>query len=105
MWKIKNDYIHPPVCNIFQKNPHNQKYILPHVKYEQEKNTFEYKCVKAWQAVPEDIKSTSTLNSFTLKYKNYLLDDIYPDNDNNNRATNYRNIAIHNNSNINRYVF
>ena len=79
MWKVKNGYIYPPVCNIFQKNPHNQKFILPHVNYEREKNSFEYNCVKAWQLVPEIIKSTSTLDSFTLKYKNHLL-GIYVDN-------------------------
>ena len=101
MWKIQNDYIHPPVCSIFKKNPYNQKYILPHVKCEKEKNAFEYKCVKAWQIVPENIKSSSTLDSFTLRYKNHLLDDIYTDNDNNNRTFNNHNLAIQNNSNIN----
>ena len=77
MWKVHHGYTHPPVCNIFTKNPYNLNFILPHAKNEREKNTFEYKCVKAWQAVPYDYKKITTLGGFTTKLKEHLLNSIW----------------------------
>ena len=76
MWKVKNEYILPPINNIFTINDHNQKFILPHVQYDHQKNTFEYSCIKAWKMVPEGIQNISTLDSFKLKYKEHLLNHL-----------------------------
>ena len=53
-----------------------KKFILPHVQYDHQKNTFEYSCIKAWKMVPEGIQKISTLDSFKLKYKEHLLNQL-----------------------------
>ena len=96
MWKVSNGFVHPPICDIFAKNPHDGKYLLPHVKADYEKNHFHYSCVKAWLQVPDEIKQVSTVSCFNLRYKDHLLGN--PNNTNNN---NNNNINNNNNNNIN----
>ena len=76
MWKLSNGYISEPVKSIFKVNPFNHKYITPHVTTEREKNYFEYKCTTIWRDVPDLIKNAHTMNSFSLNYKNYLLNSV-----------------------------
>ena len=76
MWKVSNDYILPPLNNIFTKNPHNNKFITPHVNSEKEKNYFEYRCTLAWRNVPENIKTAATMDTFSSEYKKHLLDEL-----------------------------
>ena len=74
MWKIHNGFVQTPLSTIFTKNLHNdQKYVLPFPKTNRDKNSFEYTCVKAWNLVPDNIRNSSTLNSFNYKYKRHLL--------------------------------
>ena len=51
MLKVSNDYVHPPICNLFTTNPHDGLYILSHVTADYEKKQFHYACVSAWREV------------------------------------------------------
>ena len=76
MWKVEHNLIPDYIKNLFNRNPHNQKFIVPHVNTEKEKNRFIYQCTMSWRNVPDNIKKASTYNSFTVKYRNYLLETI-----------------------------
>ena len=77
MWKIYHGYVNSPLSKLFIKNLHNeQKYVLPQPKTERDKNQLVYTCVKAWNAVPEDIREVTLCKSFTSKYKDFLVNKI-----------------------------
>ena len=77
MWKIHNGYIKSPFSKLFIKNLRNeQRYVLPQIKNERDKTQFVYTCVKAWNAVPDDIKKNTLFKCFTSKYKDYLVSKI-----------------------------
>ena len=90
MWKVSNDFIHPPICNLFTINPHNGQYMLPHVTADYQKNQFHYACVSAWREVPNEIKHVSTLSCFNVKYKEHLLNSLNNDCTTNSRQNNNR---------------
>ena len=94
MWRLQNGFIQNPLNTIFTKNRLNeQKYVLPFPKSEKDKNSFEYSCVKAWNLVPENIRKSSTLNSFNYKYKRHLLG--YPPTKIVKNFRHHQNVAIH----------
>ena len=77
MWKLHNGYINSPISKLFIRNLQNeQKYVLPQPGSERGKTQFVYTCVKAWNAVPEDIRKITLFKSFTSKYKDYLVNRI-----------------------------
>ena len=76
MWKVKNNYTPSSISQVFTKNQYNQKFIVPHVSCEHEKNRFVYKNTLSWRLVPECIKNATTLDSFKKKYKQYLIEKL-----------------------------
>ena len=78
MWRSAHNFA--PVSltsSLFTKNQHNPThFILPFPSNEKDKNSFEYSCVKTWSNVPEALKLSSTLNTFTSKLKHLLISKI-----------------------------
>ena len=107
MWKVAHGYAPSIISQIFTTNQQNTyKFVLPHVRNEKSKLYFLSSCIKAWNCVPDSLKTTSTLSNFNLKYKKMLLDSIEPTNhtvvahnDNSNNTNNINN-NINNNNNI-----
>ena len=70
MWKVAHGYAPKIISQIFTTNQQNTyKFVLPHVRNEKSKLYFLSSCIKAWNCVPDSLKTTSTLSNFNLKYK------------------------------------
>ena len=82
IWKIKNNSItttmsellhkHKVIINI--RNP--QKYVIPSRRTEIGKSFFTYQGVIAWNSLPVNILAKTTLNSFKLACKEYLINQV-----------------------------
>ena len=54
----------------------SDKFIIPRKSLESSKNFITYDGIKTWNQIPKDIIKSKSLNSFTKKYKEYLLSKI-----------------------------
>ena len=70
MWKLSNNYVPPPISELFDKNRYNtNRYNLPHSN-----KGLIYANVKVWNnEVPLHFKRISIYKSFNKKYKEHLL--------------------------------
>ena len=77
MWKVLNGYQPIVLSRQFVANTQNPlKFVLPHPKNEKDKLQIITSSIKAWNAVPDVIKSVSIYSSFVRKYKDYLINPI-----------------------------
>ena len=79
MWKLHNGFIPYPISNMFKlsevvrsSNPY--KYVLPNPNQDYDKRNISYSCPKLWNtSIPNELKKTAFLKSFSKKYKTHLL--------------------------------
>ena len=75
LWKAGNDLLHPPLDSLFNKRP-NGTFHLPHRRIDLTQSCISYHGVQTWNRIPLDIRSSSSLDVFKNKYKQFLLDSI-----------------------------
>ena len=94
LWKAANSYLCPSLNPLFHLRDDHLSFHLPHRRLDVSQNSISYSGVKTWNAIPIEIRSTTSPNSFKTKYKEYLnpsqniLDNNF---DNFNRENSHRN--------------
>ena len=109
IWKASNSLLPPTINSYLHKRENSNSYYVPYRRIEIAQNCLSYQGIKAWNKIPENIQTATSLNSFKHKYKEHLLntltgkDGSYNQNNcNNNRNNNNNNNNTTNNNNNNR---
>ena len=77
LWKITQNLISSPLNKLFLNNPRNNlKFILPPTKNNKDKLILNYSCIEAWNTVPQNIKISNSLKTFSSKLKEHMLNNI-----------------------------
>ena len=84
MWKLNSDYLPKPSCSWFNINStpvYNRrplkKFSLPLPRTEFAKRHHTFTSVKLWNSeIPNDIKASTSLNSFKTKFKKFLVSNL-----------------------------
>ena len=97
LWRAANDCLCPTLNPLFNMRDDESSFHLPHRRLDVSQNSITYSGVKFWNAIPADIRSSTSLNIFKNKYKRHL----QPNNDVNNNTIINNNINSNNNNNIN----
>ena len=104
LWKAANDCICPTLNPLFNIRNDESSFHLPHRRLDISQNSITYSGVKFWNAIPSDIRSSSSLNIFKNKYKKHLQpsnqvnDNTTNDNTNNSNSNNNNNNNNNNNT-------
>ena len=75
LWKAGNDVLHPPLNSLFNKRP-NGTFHLPHRRIDLTQSCISYHGVQTWNKIPNEIRSSSSLDVFKNKFKQFLLNSI-----------------------------
>ncbi len=77
LWKICKGFIKKPLADVFIRNAYNPiRFNLSNPKCTADKNKIVFSCVKYWNSIPSYIRNTTTLSSFNIKHKKYLLSNL-----------------------------
>ena len=74
-WKASNDNLPTTLAPLFNKRSNNT-YHLPFRRIDATQNSPIYQGVQAWNSIPAEIRSKSTLNAFKNNYKKLLFEKI-----------------------------
>ena len=71
-------FIEPQSSRILRHNQRTKLFTIPFVKTDQFKNSFVIKTIRLWNALPEEIVNSSTIQIFKNKIRQYLFNSQFP---------------------------
>ena len=71
-WKAANSYLCPSLNHLFHMRDDQSTFHVPHRRLDVSQNSITYAGVKTWNAIPPEIRSSTSLNCFKGKYKEFL---------------------------------
>ena len=93
LWKAANSYLCPSLNPLFHMRDDQSTFHVPHRRLDVSQNSITYAGVKTWNAIPSEIRSSTSLNCFKGKYKEYLSPSVTINNNNSNNINrNTRNV-------------
>ena len=73
IWKAANSLLPDTVSNLFNQRPNATSFHLPYRRITTTQDCITYRGVQAWNKIPEDIRSSLSIQSFKNKFKESLL--------------------------------
>ena len=91
LWKAANDTLCPSLNPLFNMRDDGLSFHLPHKRLNVSQNSVVYSGVKLWNAIPIDLRSSTSLACFKQKYKDHLNGGPHSHNNNGNVQHNHIN--------------
>ena len=101
LWKAANSYLCPSLNPLFHMRNDESTFHVPHRRLDVSQNSVTYAGVKTWNAIPSEIRSSTSPNCFKGKYKGYLSPSLNDNNNNNNRNNLNQNVRYNRRNNVN----
>ena len=73
LWKAANSMLCPSLDHLFNMRDNSQTFHTPFKRLDVSQGSITYAGTKAWNQIPLAIRSSPSLNSFKIKYKEHLL--------------------------------
>ena len=105
LWKAANSYLCPSLNPLFHMRNDESTFHVPHRRLDVSQNSVTYAGVKTWNAIPPEIRSSTSLNCFKGKFKGYLSPSLNDNNNNNQNNVNRNNRYNNRNNNRNNVNF
>ena len=105
LWKAANSYLCPSLNPLFHMRNDESTFHVPHRRLDVSQNSVTYAGVKTWNAIPPEIRSSTSPNCFKGKFKGYLSPSLNDNNNNNQNNVNRNNRYNNRNNNRNNVNF